>query len=113
MRRFLATVLSLALTILPVRASAQDHSSQSYTLKVGHVVILTWQASSTMDVTSYNVYVSNTSGGPYIAIGSTSLLTFLDIDTTAGLTYYYVVTAVDVNGESVFSSEVSVKIPTP
>jgi fibronectin type 3 domain-containing protein len=67
-------------------------------------------------VVGYNVYRSTTSGGPYTLITSTPVagVTYTDTAVQAGVTYFYVVTAVDANGnESAFSNEASVTVPTP
>jgi fibronectin type 3 domain-containing protein len=106
-------VLALALLASASGAGAQDKTTHSYAVTVGHVVTLSWTASTTTDVTAYNIYVSGTSGGPYTRIGTTPLPQFMDLGGIAGTKYFYVVTAVDGNGESAFSSEVSVTLPTP
>jgi fibronectin type 3 domain-containing protein len=69
-------------------------------------VSLSWTASS--GASSYNVYRSTTSGGPYTRI-ATGITTTSYTDTTVvnGTTYYYVVTAVNANGESGFSNQAS------
>ena len=114
LRRILGAVLVLAWVCFPARAGAQDQTSKNYTLPVGHTVTLAWTASVSTGVTSYNVYVSSVSGGPYTAIGSSTTLQFDDLNAVSGVTYFYVVTAVDpINGESGYSNEVSVTIPVP
>lgn len=78
-----------------------------------HLVALTWVASTTTTVTSYNVYRSTTSGSGYVKIGSTvnTVLTYIDSPVPSGI-YYYVTTAVDGSGaESVNSNEVSAHVP--
>jgi hypothetical protein len=85
------------------------------TQAVAHSVSLSWTA-STSTVVGYNVYRGTTSGGPYTLITSSPVngTTFTDTTVQAGATYFYVVTAVDTNGnESVNSNEVSVTVPTP
>jgi hypothetical protein len=76
---------------------------------------LTWSAST--GATNYNVKRSTSSGGSggkyYPTIGSTSTTSFTDTNLLNGSTYYYVVSAVDVGGESLNSSEVSVTTPFP
>ena len=82
---------------------------------IAHSVALTWTA-STSSVVGYNVYRSTTSGGPYTLITGSPVsgTTFTDTTVQAGVTYFYVVTAVDANGnESVNSNEASATIPTP
>ncbi|HZU22091.1 MAG TPA: choice-of-anchor D domain-containing protein [Terriglobales bacterium] len=79
-----------------------------------HSADLSWTASTSANVTSYNVYRSSISGGPYSLVGSVSSTTFADNTVAAGQTYFYVVTAVDNTGaEGPFSTEVSGTIPTP
>jgi hypothetical protein len=81
-----------------------------------HTVQLSWAASTTTGVTSYNVYraifVKN-SCGSYSNIGSTpsSLTSFTDNVVTDGATYCYSTTAVDPSGESVYSNVVQAAIP--
>ena len=106
-------VLALVLVGSPTGTRAQDKSSHTYVVVVGHVVTLSWTASTTSGVT-YNVYVGSVSGGPYNKIGNTATLQFQDVNATAGNTYYYVVTALDSTGdESAYSNQVSATIPTP
>jgi len=66
-------------------------------------VKLTWNASTT--ASSYNVKRATTSGGPYTQVANTTVTTDTDGSLTNGTTYYYVVSAVDANGESVNSAE--------
>jgi fibronectin type 3 domain-containing protein/regulation of enolase protein 1 (concanavalin A-like superfamily) len=69
-------------------------------------VALSWTASS--GATSYNVYRSTTSGGPYgTAIASPTGTSYVDTSAASGVTYYYVVTGVDLAGEGVVSTEIN------
>jgi len=68
-------------------------------------VALTWNASS--GATSYNVKRSTTSGGSYTTVGTPSTNSFTNTSLTNGTTYYYVVSAVNGNGESANSTQVS------
>ncbi len=80
---------------------------------LGHSSTLTWQA-STSSVVGYNVYRADQSGGPYTAINPTlqAGTSYVDGAVLPGLTYYYVVTAVDSSGmESINSNEVMAVIP--
>ena len=73
-----------------------------------HTVSLSWTASSSPNVTGYNVYRGITSGGPYKKINSALILGTSYVDTTvqSGQTYYYVATAADVSSiESAYSNE--------
>ena len=72
-----------------------------------HSVSLTWIASTSSNVTSYNVYRGTTSGGPYTKLTSVpgTVTSYTDNAVQSGLTYYYVATAVDKdNNESAYSS---------
>jgi hypothetical protein len=67
-------------------------------------IVLNWNSNG---ATKYNVKRSTTSGGPYTTIASSALAGFSDGTVANGVTYYYVVSAVNVVGESPNSSEVS------
>ena len=75
-------------------------------------VNLDWNNNSEDDIAGYNVHRSQTLGGPYsqinVSLASTS--DYNDSDVTNGVTYYYVVTAVDlVSNESDYSNEDSAR----
>lgn len=83
-----------------------------------HTVQLTWVASPTGDVTSYNVYravFASSVCGSYSNIGSTNSSTtaFTDNSVTDGTTYCYATTAVDPSGESAYSNIAQAQIPPP
>ena len=82
-----------------------------------HSVTLTWVASSSSNVTGYNIYRVTTSGGPYntkLNSSPVSATSYLDGVVQTGQTYYYVVTAVDSSGnESAFSNQAQGVIPSP
>jgi fibronectin type 3 domain-containing protein len=59
------------------------------------VVALDWDSNTEDDLAGYNVYRSETSGGPYDLVGSPSGSAYVDTDVVDGTTYYYEVTAVD------------------
>jgi Polysaccharide deacetylase len=76
----------------------------------GHSTTLTWAIES--GVTSYNVYRSATSGGPYTEIASgLSSPTYVDYAVNPQQVWYYVVTGVNGSSESGYSNEVSATIP--
>src|SRR5205085_836181 len=69
-------------------------------------ITLTWDASA--GASSYNVYRAFNSGGPYTAIArNISLKPLVDTAVVSGSTYYYVITASGVGGESGPSNEAS------
>jgi hypothetical protein len=59
---------------------------------------LTWTAGG--GAASYNVKRGTASGGPYTTVGSPAGTTYADTSLTNGTAYYYVVTAVNMTGES-------------
>jgi hypothetical protein len=90
------------------------HPSPNPNPAAPHRVDLSWLASTSSGVASYNVYRAITSGGPYTKMGNVPGNSFTDSKVTAGTTYFYVVTAVNVsNAESVYSGEASSTVPTP
>jgi Abnormal spindle-like microcephaly-assoc'd, ASPM-SPD-2-Hydin len=82
-----------------------------------HTVSLSWTASITTGVTSYNVYraVFGSSCGSYSNIGSTpsSTTAYTDSVVADGTTYCYATTAVDPSGESAYSNISKAVIPAP
>jgi len=95
-------------------------STQSSTLAgtATHDVMLSWTASATAGVVGYNVYRGTTSGGESSTpLNSTPIAdtTYTDENVTAGVTYYYVVTAVGSNDvtQSAASSEIQAAVPSP
>jgi hypothetical protein len=82
-----------------------------------HTVSLSWTASTTSGVTSYNVYraVFGTSCGSYSNVGSTpsSITAYSDSVVADGTTYCYATTAVDPSGESAYSNISKAVIPAP
>ena len=81
-----------------------------------HSVALSWTASTSSNIASYNVYRSTTSGSSYTQIGSVTAptRTYTDNSVTDGTTYYYVTTAVNSdNQESAYSNQATAVIPPP
>jgi hypothetical protein len=76
-------------------------------------VHLQWNVSPEPDVTGYHVYRSTTAGGGYDLVAATTTSAFDDVGLTNGVTYYYVVTAVDASNESAPSSEASARPEHP
>ena len=80
-----------------------------------HSVDLSWSP-STSAVVGYNIYRSGTSDGPYAKINPAlnAATAYTDNTVQAGVTYYYVTTAVDASGvESVYSNQAPAVVPTP
>ena len=70
----------------------------------GHALVaLTWFPSAT--ATNYNVKRSLVSGGSYTTIASTAATNYTDAQVTNGITYYYVVSAVNSVGEGTNSAQ--------
>jgi len=69
-------------------------------------VPVNWNAS--LNATGYNVKRSTTNGGPYTIIASPATNGYTDNSVLNGTTYYYVVSATNMLGESPDSSQVSV-----
>lgn len=81
-----------------------------------HTVTLNWTASTSPNIAGYNVYRSTISGSQYTKINSSLAATtsYSDATVQAGLTYYYVTTAVDTGGnESTYSNQATAVIPNP
>lgn len=60
---------------------------------------------------SYNVKRSFSSGGPYKTLANTTSTNYTDTAVGGGMTYYYVVSAVNAGNESANSTEVSALVP--
>ena len=79
-----------------------------------HSVDLSWSARPSAGVIGYNVY--RKTSGQYSRINASleARTTYTDSAVEAGITYFYIVTAVDENGaESAYSDTFKVVIPTP
>ncbi len=70
------------------------------------VAALSWNTSA--GASAYNLKRSTNSGGPYTVIAKTTGTSFGDSGLTDGTTYYYVVSATGLSGESANSSEFAV-----
>jgi hypothetical protein len=85
------------------------------TLPSAHSVLLSWTASTSSGVVGHNVYRGTTAGGPYTKLNSSLVGTtnFTDNTVQNGITYFYVVTAVNgTNGESGFSNMATAAVPS-
>ncbi len=123
-----STTTSLSLTGTPTTAATDSFtvkvtgcgggtSQMAYKVVVqataNHVVDLTWKASTSSDVTGYNIYRSP-DGTAWKKINASLIASTLYADSTVSnsSTYYYAATAVDIYGhESSKTSPVKVLVP--
>lgn len=68
-------------------------------------ILLDWNAAT--GASSYNVKRATSSGGPYATIGTVSATGYTDSSVVNDTTYYYVVSSVNMAGESADSAEAS------
>ena len=116
--KFLKTVfLACALWSSVALASKQASMNLSITVSsvTQHTVSLTWTESSPSDpAVLFYIYRSTVSGGSYSNIASSSTTAYVDGTVTSGVTYYYVVTAVDASSnESGYSNQATAVVPSP
>ena len=79
-----------------------------------HTVSLSWNASSSSNVSGYKVYRRTSSNGSYSVISTQGVTTsYTDKDVQSGQTYFYVVTALSGSGESGYSNQAQAIIPAP
>ncbi len=81
-----------------------------------HYVDLSWNASTSQDITGYNIYRGTIPGGPYSKINSSldSSTIYTDDSVVSGQTYYYVTTAMNSSDqESGYSNQAKAVIPSP
>jgi len=107
--------LGVCSTLVYQQVAAASVPPNVCTTANSHSVLLSWGASSTSGV-NYNVYRSNTSGGPYTKLTTVTPiagLTYIDATVFSGQTYYYVVTAINSNGESGYSSQATAAVSFP
>ena len=73
------------------------------------LIYIEWQAPANTAVTGYRVYRGTISGGEtFLMSKGATAFSAADIHVTQGVTYYYVVTALSLAGESPWSNEVAV-----
>ncbi len=98
--------------------SSKEQSGYSNQAKAvvaaSHSVTLSWSASTSPNIAGYNVLRASASAGPY-QVMNTSLVTttsYADTSVQAGLTYYYVATAVNKsNSQSAYSNQAKALVP--
>jgi autotransporter-associated beta strand protein len=99
---FLAKPISTAVPAAPANVTATASSGQ---------VVLSWSAVS--GAIGYIVEVSTSPTGPFTYLQSVADLTYTETGLASGTTYYYVITAVNSDGVSPNSTEVSTGPPPP
>ena len=108
MRTKLYIILILILTLLacPSLLQAQESAPTGLIAVAGNAqVALSWNASS--GATSYGVYRSTVTGGPYTFVNTTAAVSYTDANLSNNLSYFYVVNATGTGGTSGYSSQVS------
>lgn len=76
---------------------------------VNHTVTLGWSDS---DPVAFNVYRGQVSGGPYTLIATgLGAPSYVDSAVSSGQTLYYVVTAINTDGESGYSNQATAVVP--
>ena len=105
--------------LLAVTSNAGDNPTETLSgdgvAQQQHSDSLTWTDSGS-GIAGYNVYRGNVTGGPYARINSELAPStgYSDDSVASGQTYYYVTTAVNLNGgESGYSNEAEEVIPNP
>jgi fibronectin type 3 domain-containing protein len=88
----------------PTALVVTDHPSDQ-----GGALDLAWTASASTDTTGYDVYRSLASGGPYtrVTVAPLTSTSYTDDGLTNGVTYFYVVRALDSANESADSNQAS------
>ena len=98
--------------VTPPAAPANLHRVAS----TANSITIGWDANSEPDLFRYEVWRSNTAGGPYSKLGNVQAGTtqYMDQTVTTNATYYYVVTAQDTSfNRSANSNEVAVQAQAP
>ncbi|SRR6266498_522448 len=101
----------------PTKTATATVTVNPTTTTTQHIVDLSWNSSTSANITGYNLYRGSTSGGPYSQVNSGGLVAstlYTDSTVASGQTYYYVVTAVDSSGiESAYSNQIQAVVPSP
>lgn len=116
MKSRVAPLLLLGLAIVLMASTVQQTAEKVLNIVViwEPVVELTWDASPSAGVVGYNIYRSEQDGGPYVRLNVVVVpdLIYTDETVEKGLTYYYVVRAVDASSkESMNSNQATAVIP--
>ncbi len=105
---------SASVTVNGASVAAPTFVATANPVPIQHSVDLSWTASTSTNVVSYNVYRTAAAGGTYSKIATSASTSYTDSTVASGFTYYYVTTAVDNSGlESGYSNQATAIIPTP
>ena len=110
---FAPTVAGAAVGSVTVTSNASNSPATISLTGSSYSVNLTWQASSSNDVASYNVF-RGTSLGTYTQLNTSPIMktAYTDFAVMDNQTYFYVVTAVGTDGvQCTDSTSASVSIP--
>jgi polygalacturonase len=99
------TAGQVKLVVSPLFTPPPDAPANLAAIAGDGTVGLTWSPSAT--ATNYFVKRAVASGGPYTTNAVGAVTSYSDTDVTNGVTYYYLVSAVNAGGEGADSSEVS------
>jgi hypothetical protein len=100
------SVQASALPVAPTAAVTAPAAPTGLAAAAGNAqASLTWSTSS--GATSYRVKRATTSGGPYAQISTPTSASYADTSLMNGMTYYYVVSALNSAGESANSGQAS------
>ncbi len=100
-------------TFTATAGSISSNQSATSTATALNAVSLSWGASTSQNVTNYNVYRGTSNGGPYSLAANAGMKTsYIDYNIQNGQTYYYVTTAVNSGGqESSYSNQAMAAVP--
>jgi len=91
-----------------------NFTAKSAPASVAHSVSLSWNASTSPNISGYKVYRGSVSGGPYTLISASVIdgISYVDNSVVSGQTYYYVATSVGSNDEeSGYSNQAVAVVP--
>jgi hypothetical protein len=110
------TPSSAAVSIQGASVGSINFTSTAVPTSISHSVLLSWNATTSTNISGYNLYRAAIAGSTYVKLNPSPLLstTYVDKTVESGRTYYYVATAVDRNNlESEQSNQTTAVIPTP
>jgi fibronectin type 3 domain-containing protein len=92
-----------------------NFSAAAIPAPVVHSVSLTWNSSTSPNVSGYNVYRGTAAGGPYAKLTASPIIatSYIDNSVASGRIYFYVASTVSGSMESAYSTEVKAIVPTP